>query len=338
MTIAPVTALRLQACRNGFIPVPLYGKSVPVFGTNNARKSLTGWTNLDRVTGAQIKLWERLWPDATNTGYLARRAPGLDLDILIEAAVEAVETLAREHFEERGSIYVRFGLPPKRLIPLRTDEPFAKLYRTFKAPDGSEHKIEILGDGQQFVVDGEHPLTRKPYRWFGGELATIKRQDLPYVRFEDAKEFIDAATKLLAEFGFVVTNASSNLQTNGGGAPRVQANSGGKNPQADPELIADALAIIPNTADTDWERWYTIGMAVFRATGGSPEGFAAWDRWSRKNATKYDADNTTAKWLAFSRSPPTSIGAGTIVHLARQVDPYWDRPWLRSKGNGGART
>jgi hypothetical protein len=334
-TIAPVTALRMQAIRNGFIPVPLFGKSVPVFGTNNARKSLTGWTKLDRVTGAQIKLWERLWPDATNTGYLARSTPGLDIDILIEAAAEAVEMLAREHFEERGNIYVRIGLPPKRLIPLRTDEPFAKLYRTFKAPNGSEHKIEILGDGQQFVVDGIHPQSGKRYAWFGGDLATIHRVNLPYVRREDMEKFLDAATRLLVEeFKFIVTNASSNLQTNGGGAPRVHTNGGGKNPQADPELIADALDKIPNDADTDWERWYTIGMAVFRATGGSAEGFAAWDRWSQKNATKYDSNNTAQKWAAFSRSPPSKIGAGTIVHLARRVDPYWDRPWRRSKGNG----
>src|SRR5262249_5908987 len=163
-----------------------------------------------------------------------------------EAAATAVEMLAREYFEERGDIHVRFGKPPKRLIMLRTDEPFDKLYYVFKAPDGSEHKIEILGDGQQYVVDGLHPETHKPYGWFGGELKTIKREDLPYIRFNDAKEFISAAKKLLAEeFGLVVTNASSNLQTNGGGAARVHTNGGSKNPQADPELIAEALAIIP---------------------------------------------------------------------------------------------
>jgi hypothetical protein len=322
--------MRLQVRRNGFDLVPLEGK-VP---------HIKGWQEKFLITNDnEIRLWPRIYHLAPNTGVLGKYTPGLDIDIMIEAAAEAVEMLAREHFEERGDIHVRIGLPPKRLIMLRTDEPFEKLFYVFKAPDGSEHKIEILGNGQQYVVDGIHPDTGKRYAWFGGELTSIKRQDLPYVRFEDAKEYINAAKKLLAEeFGLVVTNASSNLQSNGGGAPRVHANGGGKNPQADLSVIADALVIVPNTANTDWERWYTIGMAVWRATGGSEAGFAAWDAWSQKNATKYDADTTTAKWLAFSRSPPTKIGAGTIVHLARQVDPYWDRPWLRSKGNGRART
>jgi hypothetical protein len=219
---------------------------------------------------------------------------------------------------------------------LKTNEPFSKLFYTFKAPDGSEHKIEILGDGQQYVVHGQHPSGR-PYEWFGGELATIKREDLPYVRFDDARRFLEATKKLLAEeFDFVVISASSNLASNGGGAPRVRTNGGG-NGRADIELVADALAIIPNEASIDWEQWYRVGMAVFRATGGSAEGFAVWDAWSRKSP-KYNSDNTARKWANFLRSPPTKIGAGSIIHLARKVDPYWDRPWLRSKANrhGGA--
>jgi hypothetical protein len=324
--IAPeITTKRLQVRRNGFHPLPLEGK-VPY---------IKDWQQKFLITNDnEIRLWPRIYHLAANTGVLAKYTPGLDIDIMIEAAATAVEMLAREYFEERGDIHVRFGKPPKRLIMLRTDEPFDKLYYVFKAPDGSEHKIEILGNGQQYVVDGIHPGTGKPYAWFGGELATIKRQDLPYARFDDAKEFINAAKKLLAEeFGFVVTNASSNLQTNGGSAPRVHTNGGG-NPQADIELIAEALAIIPNTADTDWERWYTIGMAVFRATGGSPEGFAVWDGWSSKSP-KYDADYTARKWAAFFKSPPTKIGAGTIFHLANQASPNWSKPWRKGNGHGG---
>ena len=308
--IAPeITALRLQLRKAGFHPLPLEGK-VPHI-EKWQQKFLT-------ISDEEIRLWPKMWHLAANTGVLAKFAPGLDIDIMIEAAAEAVELLARTYFEERGDIHVRFGKPPKRLIPLRTDEPFEKLFYVFKAPDGSEHKIEMLGDGQQYVVDGIHPDTRLPYGWFGGNLATIKREDLPDTRLDDAKQFINAARKLLEEdFGFVVTSASSNLQwTNGGGGPHDP----GKDPHADPELIAAALAAIPNNAD--WERWYTIGMAVWRATDGSAEGFAVWDTWSKKSP-KYNAHNTAQKWAAFFRSPPTKIGAGTIFHLADQASPNW---------------
>jgi predicted P-loop ATPase len=308
--IAPeTTTLRLTVRKNGFHPLPLEGKAPHI------EKWQEKFLN---TSDEEIRLWPKMWHLAANTGVLAKFAPGLDIDIMIEAAAEAVEMLARTHFEERGDIHVRFGKPPKRLIPLRTDKPFEKLFYVFKAPDGSEHKIEMLGDGQQYVVDGIHPDTRLPYGWFGGNLATIKREDLPDTWFEDAKQYINAARKLLEEdFGFVVTSASSNLYwTNGGDDPHDP----GKDPHADPELIAAALAVIPNNAD--WERWYTIGMAVWRATSGSAEGFAVWDAWSKKSP-KYDACNTAQKWAAFFKSPPTKIGAGTIFHLADQASPNW---------------
>src|SRR5262249_40406758 len=148
------------------------------------------------------------------------------IDITHEGAAEAVEMLARQHFGGRGDIHVRIGLPPKRLIPLRTDVPFKKLTCTFAAPigaDGKQPKIEILGDGQQYVVAGIHPDTRKPYRWTNGvgstDVCDIKRDDLPLVMVEDCKAFLADAVKLLVEqFGFVEKQAKANEGASAGKA------------------------------------------------------------------------------------------------------------------------
>src|SRR5262249_42271780 len=40
---------------------------------------------------------------------------------------------------------------------------------------------------------------------------------------------------------------------------------------------------------------------------------------------KYDANTTRKRWEGFSRSPPDSIGAGTIIWLANEADPDWLR-------------
>src|SRR5262245_2064996 len=152
-----VTALRLHLRKAGFHPLPLEGKA----------PRMPGWQRKFDTTKDEIRLWPKTWHLAQNTGVLAKFAPAIDIDITIE---EAVEALAREFFEERGDVHVRYGKPPKRLIPLRTNEPFAKLSRVFTAPNGEQQKIEILGDGQQYVVDGTHPETRQPYRWHGGDL------------------------------------------------------------------------------------------------------------------------------------------------------------------------
>jgi D5 N terminal like/Bifunctional DNA primase/polymerase, N-terminal len=198
--------LRLQLSRAGYHPLPCEGKIPP----------LTGWPDKLNISDDEIRLWDKTWHLARNTGVLAKTAPGLDIDIMDVAAAEAVEALAREHFEERGIILTRTGLPPKRLIPLHTDEPFAKLTRVFTAPNGLLQKIEILGDGQQWIAHGIHPDTGLPYAWYGGELETTAREDLPYVRREDMEKFLDAATKLLIEdFGFVI-QAGAQDATNGG--------------------------------------------------------------------------------------------------------------------------
>jgi hypothetical protein len=197
-----VTALRLQLRAAGFSPLPAQGKKPP----------MQGWSEKFDTTDAEIRLWPKTWHLAHNTGILAKFAPGLDIDIKVPEAAQAIEALAREYFEENGNVLVRFGERPKRLIPLRTDEPFDKLVRNLAAPDGSLQKIEILGDGQQYIVDGIHPETERPYGWHGGELANSKREDLPYVRRADMEKFLDAAVKLLIEeFGF--TDQSS-AQTN----------------------------------------------------------------------------------------------------------------------------
>jgi hypothetical protein len=111
----------------------------------------------------------------------------------------------------------------------------------------------------------------------------------------------------------------------------------GDTPEAEIDDIRAALEVIPNpipswdTSNGTWEIWNTIGMAVWRASGGSEEGFEAFDAWSKKWPTKYDSDETEFRWRHFFRSPPTQIGFGTLVHLAREAQPGWVPPSRRPK-------
>lgn len=195
-------AARVALFQNGFVPTPLHGK-VPV---------LKEWQKKTSTNRDEIALWGRLYPTATNTGALTQKAPTIDIDITIEPAAVAIEELAREEFEERGTFLTRIGKPPKRAVLLRTDEPFDKLKAEYTAPDGSHHKIEVLADGQQVVMHGVHPDTGRPYVWPCASPMTTPRDDLPYVRRDDAVAFLDKASALLdREFGFqLVGKAKSN--------------------------------------------------------------------------------------------------------------------------------
>jgi hypothetical protein len=201
-----VRALRLQLCAAGFCPIPLFGKEPPVYGKNNKRKGLSGWQDLRDITTEQIDMWAKTWPDATNTGALTRLMPTLDLDLLNEDAVRTIEDHVRERFEERGYVLTRVGLPPKRCIVFRTNDPFPKIVANVIAPNGSEEKIELLADGQQVVVDGIHPQTGQAYRWFGGQPGPIKLEELAYISTDEARVLVDESVELLIrEFGYMRT-------------------------------------------------------------------------------------------------------------------------------------
>jgi hypothetical protein len=300
-----VTELRLMLRARGFLPIPLEGKRPPMEGWQ------TKAANADEIRG----LWPKVWHLAENTGILAKFSPGLDIDILDEDAAEAIEHLAREHFEERGTFTTRIGLWPKRLIPLRTDEPFTKLVRSFRAPDGTRHKIEILADGQQWVTSGTHPDTHAPYRWINGEPGRdFAREDLPYVRREDIERFLDDAVTLLDEqHGFTLVTGMTDA--NG------RAHEAGE-PLAAKSRVEAAVRVIPN-GDVEWDDWNRIGMAIWAATNGSAEGFEIFDAWSQKSR-KYNARATSKKWTGYNKSPPTSIGFGTLKHLADKFDSTWE--------------
>jgi hypothetical protein len=101
-------------------------------------------------------------------------------------------------------------------------------------------------------------------------------------------------------------------------------------PEADPALLAAAMAKIPNDSvypDSDkppgvTQREYNlIGMACFAAFGGSAEGFAAFDQWARKSK-KYHG-GTVERWNNYRKYPPSNIGAGSIIRWANQASPGW---------------
>ena len=95
------------------------------------------------------------------------------------------------------------------------------------------------------------------------------------------------------------------------------------------ENITAALAQIPN-ADLAWDDWSRIGMAVWRASGGSSDGLAAWSRWSAKSR-KHVEGACEERWQHWFQSPPSRIGFGTLYHLARAQNPLWVPPTLTGR-------
>jgi len=186
---------RAAACRRrllaaGYSPLPVNGKAPPA----------PAWQDIV-ATNDIISAWEDKYPDATNTGILTGNTPAIDIDVLNSDVADEVQQIAERLI---GTSAVRTGQAPKRAMLFRTDEPFDKVSTPiFISPDGRTHKVEILGRGQQIVVDGIHPDTHSPYTWQGGEPGSeLNRDALPQLNAEQAKEFIVAATQCMSGYGW----------------------------------------------------------------------------------------------------------------------------------------
>jgi hypothetical protein len=80
--------------------------------------------------------------------------------------------------------------------------------------------------------------------------------------------------------------------------------------------LAEIVNAIPN--DCCWEDWNRVGLAVFAASGGSAQGAIIFDDWSAKSV-KYNPYVTAERWGKYQKCPPSRIGMGTLVYLARQA-------------------
>lgn len=105
-----------------------------------------------------------LWQDAkANIGLHARQFPAIDIDCLEEDVSRELHDLA---WKVLGPSPARVGRAPKVLLVYGTAQPFTRLRLHFWRPGQEKAKgnplIEVLGDGQQFLVAGIHPTTLKP--------------------------------------------------------------------------------------------------------------------------------------------------------------------------------
>jgi AAA domain/Bifunctional DNA primase/polymerase, N-terminal len=178
-------AARSAMLANGYVPIPLDGKK-PI---------LNGWQNMT-VNQQTIDGWH----SKGNTGMRTAFTPVFDIDILHEHAAQLIEEVIRNYLQERGTTLVRIGLPPKRAIVMRTNHPFKKIIRTLVEPNGKPHKIEILGDGQQVAVAGNHPDTGAPYTWQGGRSpVNTPRALVPLVKDYEVREILARCVQMLRD-------------------------------------------------------------------------------------------------------------------------------------------
>ena len=203
-----VTARRIRYVKLGYEPIPIL--------SGRKRPLLDNWSGIPidlEAAGA----WANDRPGELSTGIRTRYTPGFDIDIYDPAVADQVQQALLNMIPQQGTILVRVGLPPKRLIPFRCATPFKKISAAFKAPDdGVTHKVEVLADGQQFVAEGIHEDTHLPYCWADNvDLLSIAHEHLPLVDEPLARRFVAEASGIMRRAGWVEVGSKPNGKTNG---------------------------------------------------------------------------------------------------------------------------
>lgn len=256
-------------------------RGLPVFPCNPKNKAplVSGGFHKATTDTDQIKAWFTEWPDAM-IGMPTGLASGIDvLDLDRKNDKNGFEAIP--DWKDRSPIIV---LTPSDGAHLwfRSDGTIRNTTSDIAAG------VDTRGSGGYVIVPPSQNGTAAAYR------------------FEKGSE------QELASLPLFPADLRAHLGVKAGITPGTEA-------QAAPELIAAALAVIPN-ADIGWEEWNNIGMAVWRATNGN--GFEAFNSWSKKSK-KYNAQETLRRWNHYFISPPTQIGAGSIFYMANEASPGW---------------
>lgn len=303
------------------------------------RKLLQSW--LDGTATVTVGEHKRKYDGSRDgVGILTRKTPAADLDIPDADMAKRMEDFITENF---GFAPVRVGNAPKRLLLFRTDDPFSKVQSAaFLDPFDDQlddkgkpivRKVEILGEGQQFVAFARHPDTGQPYEWTTRETpATVAADDLPELTEEDAHRIVAEFERLAEEAGWERRRGSSLTTT------RREAKTG--EIDYDDPFAADASIVEIDEAELErklmlvpgadeYDVWLQIGMALYHQYGGEHRGLELWHQWSEQ-ASNYERDVLDDKWSTFDISTKgrAPVTARLILKLSKTAEEEEQREQL----------
>lgn len=271
------------------------------------------WAAVDYKTGrADCGYWDK-WKEMASIGLQTRFCPAFDIDCDDERVASAIEDAVMDRF---GPAPVRDRGSARRALIYRTRTPFRKLSIAFSLP-GMERrqKLEVLGRGNQIVIEGVHPSGAE-YAWRDDMgLDVVGWKGLTWIQETDVRAFlVKEMAQRLQDLGATDVSGSADHSWSAGGGrlaidhPKLRA------PSAND--VAEALALWPNTLDTR-ERWVTANAAIKGALGGDEDLYEHVEDWN----TSWEGGETSpehfqALWESLHDS---AIG---FAWLARQVHEH----------------
>ena len=267
-----------------------------------------GWAGYDwKTSETTLRDAQDMDTRGANIGMKAKHFPAVDIDCTDESISRIIGDMALQVF---GPAPCRIGKPPKRLLMYRSEVPFGRM-RLWIKQGGASHLVEVLADGQQYVIAGMHPSTRLPYTW-DQELTSIEPKSLPVISRDQVDQFFDGLVEQLAFLDCVCEREGN------GTAPTEHPAVGDQASLKAPSLQAlrEAVSFLPNDVP-GYEQYITFGIAVKAAGQDDPsaalEIFQDWAaRWEGGENVSSSVQQDWAKMRS-----PFRIGWNWIAERAR---------------------
>ncbi len=258
-----------------------------------------------------------------NIGLLAARFPGVDIDVRDEQCAAAIEACA---LRVLGPAPVRFGSRPKRLLMYATTAPFSKVKVFLTGPngpkgdDGKDYAVEILGEGQQYVVYGEHPDGFE-YEWVGASgPGDLEVWDLTWIDTADVSRFVADLPSCLPE-GWSVRSSSAVTASPAATIDLGELALANYKPALDGWDADRVRADIAPHLDLEmpYDDWIRVGQALHHQFGGSEEGFELWDEIFQESSKYGGPEYGLARWRSFKTVRAVGNGGVTLASLVKQT-------------------
>ena len=209
-----------------------------------------GWTVAGDVTVEDARKWDAA-AARYNVGMLARDYPAVDIDCDDVNMTFRIVNMAR----------ATLGPAPARarnaraLLMYKTAKSFKKMKLTLSHASRASFDVEILGDGQQYLVAGATPAGG--YSWFPAELDA---GTLTEVTKDDVSAFLEQLTATLSVEGWTAVVRRGSERENAPQQASLRAPS--------IEALRTLVMSIPN--DTDYDEWVQFLSAITGAGSADP--------------------------------------------------------------------
>jgi len=288
------------------------------------RPDIRDWPNV-AATADDVVKWYSNGRAQHGAGINARDTPAVDVDVMDVGVAQQMSDAIDQIFPGIA-LMTRTGLAPKFLIPFRSETPFRKITSNVYTDGINDHKVEILGDGQQWVAYHIHPETGNPYVWFNGVddagITVVPHAALPSLREYDAQLVVDAFECIAAK---MVANGRWKKRELGTRPERHSILGKDDDPFASQAVgktsseVVTLLTYHKNT-DSDYDHWFAVLAAVQHELGDEGRD-AAYD-WSSSSAKHTDEKfNTT--WNSLGRYTGRQITLRSLLkgHAAPNNGP-----------------